>query len=86
MKEFETILKDELNKFVNGNPGTGVGTITGMLTRLNYIKDNIPQIGVRLNELANSYCDKNNLSKEDQVIVDKITLNTFNDFIKSFAS
>lgn len=85
MEEFKSILKNELEKFTSANPGNEDGTVSGMLDRLNYVKDNIPKITKRLNELTEDYGRDNNLSKDEQQKINEITLDTFNDFVQSFA-
>jgi hypothetical protein len=59
MKEIEGILETAVEKFITENPYNGKGTINGMLKRTEYIRDNVENVRVKLNNISNEYVKDN---------------------------
>ena len=84
MKEIKEILTSEVEKFIKENPYNGNGTINGMLKRTEYVRDNIENVRVNLNNISNKYVEDN--PDTDIIKLTEIAQGLLNKYLTSFVN
>jgi len=79
MTEIEKILKIEVEKYINENPHKNDNSINGLSESMKYVKNNIPIVTKKVNEISNSYLEKNpNTNIKELTLLAKSYIELFN--------